>query len=161
MKVPGHAIPIVSSAIPDPAAETPSTFSSTVERREASADPKPVTFGAPPIQVNAKILATPTKHAFTKCGVINERLLPIVIDNEFPPAEAELLKNQTGPLLQQQILILPPSPLHPPELSVIFPNELISKWLTGPMLARKDANFFFLYFPSVFLLEYAFYFRHA
>jgi hypothetical protein len=95
MRVSGHAIPIVFAAIPDPdpTAKTPSTFSSTVEHCEASADSKPVTFDTPSIQVNAKILATPTKHAFTKCGVINERLLPIVIDNEFPPAEAELLKN--------------------------------------------------------------------
>ena len=58
MKVPRHAIPIVSSAIPDPAAETPSTFSSTVERREASADPKPVTFGAPSVQARRYAFAT-------------------------------------------------------------------------------------------------------
>lgn len=58
MKVPGHAIPIVSSAIADPAAETPSTFSSTVERRKASADPKPVTFGAPSVQAKRYAFAT-------------------------------------------------------------------------------------------------------
>jgi hypothetical protein len=52
-----------------------------------------VSAATPSIQVNAENLAAPTKHAFTKCGVINERLLPIVIDSEFLPAEAELLMN--------------------------------------------------------------------
>jgi hypothetical protein len=160
MKVPRHAIPIVSSAIPDPAAETPSTFSSTVERREASADPKPVTFGAPPIQVNAKILATPTKHAFTKCGVINERLLPIVIDNEFPPAEAEHLKNPNWSTIaaanSDSTTITSPSTRivgHPP-------NRAYQQVAYSTYARKKRCQLFFPYFPSAFLLEYAFYVLH-
>ena len=61
MKVSGHRIHIVSAAMPDPADKMPSS-SSTVERREASADAKLVTFGVPSVQAKryafaVKILA--------------------------------------------------------------------------------------------------------
>ena len=58
MKVAGHAVHNVSVAMPDPAAKTPSTFSSTVKRREASADAKLVTFGAPSVQAKPYAFAT-------------------------------------------------------------------------------------------------------
>ena len=58
MKVAGHAVHNVSVAMPDPAAKTPSTFSLTVKRREASADAKLVTFGAPSVQAKPYAFAT-------------------------------------------------------------------------------------------------------